>query len=77
MWVVPKIRGTFLGAPPIRTMVFGGLYWGPLILGNYHRRAAIRFCPDFHACLQILTDAVRGAGELCTSVCFRVWRFRF
>ena len=36
IWVVPKIRGTFLGAPSIRTMVFGGLYWGPLILGNYH-----------------------------------------
>ena len=26
-------------------------------------------CPDFHACLQILTDAVRGAGELCTRAC--------
>ena len=32
----PKIRGTFLGVPIIRTIVFWGLYWGPLILGNYH-----------------------------------------
>ena len=27
--------GTFLGVPIIRTIVFWGLYWGPLILGNY------------------------------------------
>ena len=26
----PKIRGTFLGVPVIRTMVFGGLHGGPL-----------------------------------------------
>ena len=32
----PKIRGTFLGVPIIRNIVFWGLYWGPLILGNYH-----------------------------------------
>ena len=31
----PKIRGTFLGVPIIRTIVFWGLYWGSLILGNY------------------------------------------
>ena len=24
------------GVPIIRTIVLGGLYWGPLILGNYH-----------------------------------------
>ena len=28
--------GTFLGVPIVRTIVFWGLYWGPLILGNYH-----------------------------------------
>ena len=33
---VSQIRGTFLGVPIIRIIVFGGLYWGPLILGNYH-----------------------------------------
>ena len=36
IWGVPKIRGTFLGALIIRTIVYWGLYWGPLILGNYH-----------------------------------------
>ena len=30
-WRFPKIRGTFLGIPIIRTIVFWGLYWGPLI----------------------------------------------
>ena len=29
----PKIRGTILGVPTIRTIVFLGLYWGPLF-GN-------------------------------------------
>ena len=36
MWGFPKIRGTILGVPTIRTIVFWGLYWGPTILGNYH-----------------------------------------
>ena len=36
MWGFPKIRGTILGVLIIRTIVFWGLYWGPLILGNYH-----------------------------------------
>ena len=35
MWGFPKIGGTFLGVSVIRTIVFGGLYRGPLILGNY------------------------------------------
>ena len=35
-WRFPKIMGTILGVPIIRTIVFGGLYWGPPILGNYH-----------------------------------------
>ena len=30
----PKIRGTFLGVPKIRTLVFWGLYWGPPMLGK-------------------------------------------
>ena len=33
----PKIRGTILRVPIRRTIVFWGLYWGPPILGNYHR----------------------------------------
>ena len=34
-WGFPKIRGTFLGVPAIRSIVFCGLYWGPPTLGNY------------------------------------------
>ena len=30
--------GTLLGVPIIRVIVFWGLYWGNLILGNYHIR---------------------------------------
>ena len=30
-WGFPKIRGTILGVPIIRTIVYWGLYWGPLI----------------------------------------------
>ena len=33
---VPKTRGALFGVPIIRTIVFWGLYWGPLIWGNYH-----------------------------------------
>ena len=36
IWGFPKIRGTFLGVPIIRIIIFWGLYWGPSILGNYH-----------------------------------------
>ena len=32
----PKIRGTFLGIPIIRIVVFWGLDWGLPILGNFH-----------------------------------------
>ena len=28
--------GTFLRVPIIKTIVYLGLDWGPLILGNYH-----------------------------------------
>ena len=29
-------KNTFSGVATIRIIVFWGLYWGPLILGNYH-----------------------------------------
>ena len=32
IWEFPKIRGTILGVPILRIIV----YWGPPILGNYH-----------------------------------------
>ena len=35
VWGFPKIRGTILGVPIIRTIVVWGIYWGSLILGNY------------------------------------------
>ena len=35
-WGFPKIKGTILRVPVIWTIVFWGLFWGPLILGNYH-----------------------------------------
>ena len=31
IWGFPKIRGTILGVPRIRTTLFWGLYWGSLI----------------------------------------------
>ena len=43
----PKIRGTILGVPIIRTIIFWGLYWGSLIEGNYHlalQRRVIHWC---------------------------------
>ena len=36
IWGFPKSRGTSLGVPMIRIIIFGGLYWGPLNLGNYY-----------------------------------------
>ena len=36
MWEFPKIRGTILVVPIIRTIVYWGLYGGTLILGNYY-----------------------------------------
>ena len=42
IWGFPKIRGTILGIPIIRTIVYWGLYWGSLILGNYHINFRVR-----------------------------------
>ena len=33
---VSQNRGTFLGVPIIRSIIFWGLYWGTPILGNNH-----------------------------------------
>ena len=33
---IPKNRGTFLGVPILRAIVFWGVYWGPLVLGEHH-----------------------------------------
>ena len=42
IWRFPKIRGTILGFPIIGTIVFLGLYLGPLILGNCHIASVAR-----------------------------------
>ena len=34
IWGFPKIRGTFLGVPIIRTIVFWGLHWGSPYFGK-------------------------------------------
>ena len=36
IWGFPEIRGTILGVPIMRIIVFGGLYWGTLVLENHH-----------------------------------------
>ena len=38
--------GTILRVPIIRTIFCWGLYWGPLILGNYHRWGHVRDSPN-------------------------------
>ena len=45
VWRFPKIRGTFLGVPIIRIIIFWGLDWGPPILGNYHLRNSYKVHP--------------------------------
>ena len=36
IWGFAKIRGTFLGVPIMRAIVFLGLYWGSPILETHH-----------------------------------------
>ena len=35
---VSQNGGTILGVPVIRIIIFWGLYWGTLILGNYQMK---------------------------------------
>ena len=41
--VVSQNQGTILGVPIIRTVVFGDLYWGPLIWGNYQSPRVLKY----------------------------------
>ena len=50
------MRGTLLGVPGIRNIVFWGLYWGTLVLANYHKglglcsvRCQFKSCDDVPA----------------------------
>ena len=43
----PQIRGTFLGVPIGRIIIFWDLHWGPPLLGNCHiikERTVLRRC---------------------------------
>ena len=42
----------------MRTIVFGGLYWGPLILGNYH--LGLRYGGGWKVLLSYLKLRVEG-----------------
>ena len=53
-WGFPKIRGTILGVPIIRIIVFWGLYWGLLILGNYHISISVNSEPKVNCKPQAL-----------------------
>ena len=37
---LPKLGIPFFGVPIIRSIIFGGPYWGLLVLGNYRVQAA-------------------------------------
>ena len=43
-WGFPKFRGTFLGVPIIRIIIYWGLYWVPLVLGNYQMKTCECVC---------------------------------
>ena len=36
IWGLSQIRGTFLGVPIVRSIIFWGLHWGPPVLGKYY-----------------------------------------
>ena len=55
IWGFPNIRDLFLGIPIIRTIVFGGLYWGSPILGNYH----------FYICCCLLIQGPEDQWGVC------------
>ena len=61
-WGFPKIRGYLLGGPIIRTIAFWGLYWGPLILGNY------QFCVSA-TCACVCRKKIEPSGMLTFYAC--------
>ena len=78
IWEFPKIRGTFLGVPIIRILVYWGLYWGPLIFGKLpyesehyvgHLKMSYRACLAVHLAVQFrLSGWCRGAGLMRAGV---------
>ena len=64
-WIVPKVRGTFLGVPIIRII---GLCCGPPILGNYHMGLSLVFhglswraVGDLHFVEAVMWESVSGS----------------
>ena len=49
------------GVPVIRTIVFWGLCWGPLILGNYHIPLILFLCPN-HLIKECTFNHLRNLG---------------
>ena len=60
IWGFPKIMGTSLGVPIIRIIVYWALFWGPLILGNYHLGLLAKECIP-----ATLRNASPGLGFHC------------
>ena len=77
IWGFPKIRGTILGVPLIRIIVSWGLYWGPLILGNYHIHIYIythtRNYRDYIGIIGVHKEYRVGSGFWIQGLGFRVW----
>ena len=69
VWEFPEIRGTFLGIPRIRIIVFWGLYYSPPILGNYHISYKQRPAPpDPEPRTKLYSSARKGAHGTMTKV---------
>ena len=67
-WGFPKIRGTLLGVPIKRTMVFGGLHWGPPIWGDFLFKAELRlWLSGFQVKSALARHASRGLGLIGSS----------
>ena len=47
-WGLPKIRGTVLGIPLIRTIVYCDLYWGPSTFGKLPHVSLSGMLPQGH-----------------------------
>ena len=51
-----------MGVPIIRTIVFGGLYWGTLVLGNYQMKA-VYFCISVRPPKDLLCFVITGLAR--------------
>ena len=59
-WRFPKIRGTFLRVPLIRSIVFGGPILGSLYLGNYQLTPC---CPPSYQTVLVAAMGLRTLIE--------------